>query len=164
MLVANKTPGTVYLSHGLDREVRAIKFRPAGDKDSVQELVDAVWAGSRNLNRLVNSGILTIEGAVELPSPPEAYSTLNKWSRNRVRAIVLGTDDEFETEGLMTPMGNVPGMPQRVDTQYIKKNLVPVIEVSIEWLTSLYTATKNKKYATRKRLLKEHAAALQELQ
>lgn len=163
MLVANLTPGTVYLSHGLDPEVRTVKFRPEGDMDSVQELVDTVWAGSRNLNRMVKAGILSVEGVEDLPPAPEEYRTLNRWDRARVRMIVLGSDEEFEKNGLFTPMGNVPSAPERVDTQYIKKSFLPVIGVSVNWLSSLYEATKNKKYSQRKSLLNKHAAALQEL-
>lgn len=163
MLVANITPGTVYLSHGLDPEVRTVKFRPEGDMDSVQELVDTVWAASRNLNRMVKAGVLSVEGVEDLPAPPREYSTLNRWNRGRVRLIVLGTDEEFEQNGLFTPMGNVPSAPDRVDTQYIKKNLLPVIDVSFDWLKSLQDATKNKKYGQRAMLLKKHAATLREL-
>lgn len=164
MLVANKTPGTVYLSHGLDREVPTVRFRPVGDRDSVQELVDTVWAGSRNLNRLVSQGVLELgEGVVELPSPPASYNVLPKWDRQRVRMIVLGTEDEFEKYGIITPLGSTPGSPERVDQRYIKNHLIPAIEISLEWLEDLKAATKRKEYTRRISALKKHMGELKEL-
>ena len=166
MLVANTTPGTVYLSHGTDRAVRTVRFRPRGDKDSVQELVDSEWSGSRNLNRLLRADILYAEGAIpeDLPAAPSGYSALNRWDRMRVRTIVLGTDAEFAAEGLFTPMGNAPRMPQAVDTQYIKKRLLPAIGVAAEWLANLFDATGDKAYKNRLEALDKHAGALRELQ
>lgn len=163
MLVGNTTAGTVYLSHGSDPSVPAIRFRPRGDRDSVQDLVEAQWSGSRNLKRFLSAGILAIEGVVDLPSAPTEYNALDKWGRARVRSIVLGTDEEFEANGLITPMGNMPSAPERVDTRYIKNKLLPVLEISSKWLRALYTDTKDKKYDTRRKKLDAHARELRKL-
>ena len=164
MIVANKGTGRVNLIHGLDRDAGTVKFTPWGTRDSIQALEDYVWGNSRTLQRYLNRGILTkLDNLTEFPDPPEAYQTLEKWQKSRVRKIVLGSNDEFESSALIMPMGNNPGAPRKPDTRYIRGTLVPTLEVSLAWLDSLAKATGDKVYKDRSKRVRDHIASLREL-
>lgn len=164
MIVANKGTGRVNLIHGQDRDAGTVKFTPWGTRDSVQALEDYVWGNSRTLQRYLNRGILTkLDGLTEFPDPPEAYQTLEKWQKSRVRKIVLGSNDEFESSALIMPMGSNPSSTRRPDTRYIRGTLVPTLEVSLAWLDSLAKATGDKVYKDRSKRVRDHIASLREL-
>jgi len=164
MIVANKGMGRVNLIHGTDRDAGTVKFSPWGTRDSVQVLEDYVWENSRTLQRYLSRGILTrLDALTEFPDPPEAYQRLEKWQKARVRKIVLGTNDEFESSALIAPMGSNPAAPRQPDTRYIRGTLIPTLEVSLAWLDSLAKVTGDKAYKDRSKRVREHVASLREL-
>jgi len=149
MIVSNPTTGKVSLIHGKE-DVKTVIFDQHGLPESVQVLDDDVWTGSRNLSRYLQKGLLVkLDKMIEYPEEPEKYRELQEWDRNRVRRIVLGTDQEFEDAALFTPYANSARSPRRVDGPYIRTRLIPVLQVATSWLEALYKATGEKVYKTR---------------
>jgi hypothetical protein len=164
MIIANKTTGNVNLIHGANKDIQTVKFSPWGTRDSVQVLEGDVWGNSRNLQRYLSRGLLTeLKSLVEFPDPPDAYQTLAKWQKSRVRAVVLGTDAEFEATGLIVPMGSNPNTPASPDRRYIRSTLIPTLEVAEAWLGDLFQVSGDKSYKDRKKRLSDHIAELREI-
>ena len=163
MIISNPTTGRVSLIHG-EQDVKTVMFDPHGLPESVQVLDDEVWGRSRNLTRYLQKKLLVkLDKMIEYPGEPEAYNELQEWDRNRVRRIVLGTDQEFEDAALFTPYGNSARAPRRVDTQYIRSRLIPVLLVAQSWLDALYGATSEKAYKARSTKIKERIPELKDI-
>jgi len=163
MIISNPTAGRVSLIHG-EQDVKTVMFDPHGLPESVQVLDDEVWGRSRNLTRYLQKKLLVkLDKMIEYPGEPEAYNELPEWDRNRVRRIVLGTDQEFEDAALFTPYGNSARAPRRVDTPYIRSRLIPVLLVAQSWLDELWKATNEKVYKTRYNAIKDRIPELKDI-
>lgn len=163
MIVSNPTTGKVSLIHG-NKEVATVIFDQHGTTNSVHVLDDEVWGQSRNLARYLKKGTLVkLDGMIEYPEEPEGYSELPKWDRNRVRKIVLGTEDEFVASAMFTPYSNSARMPEQIDVPYIRTRLIPVLQVAENWLNALANATGDKAYKARRDEIRKRIPVLREI-
>jgi hypothetical protein len=163
MIIANPTSGKVSLVHG-NKEVSTVMFSQHGTRNSVQVLEDEEWAKSRNLQRFLQKGTLVkLDQLIEYPEEPESYNELPKWDRNRVRKIVLGTEDEYKSSALFTPYSNSARMPEQVDVPYIRTRLIPVLQCASSWLDALWKATGEKQYKARRDDINKRVPELKEI-
>ncbi|MCB0205475.1 MAG: hypothetical protein KDH89_11710 [Anaerolineae bacterium] len=168
MLVANETRGRVYLSHGVGRTsaIPTVKFAAKGERNSVLDIPEADWKGNRNLSRFVTKGILSVGPDVKVedyPDPPGDFDTFPPVDRMHIRYIVLGSAEEFETNGLMTPMGGPKTANSKPNLEYINTRYIPLLQVAQAWLDSLFEVSGEKEYQERSKKLTKHIAYLGKL-
>lgn len=163
MIIANPTSGKVSLIHG-SKDVSTVIFSQHGTRNSVQVLEDEEWAKSRNLQRFLQKKTLVkLDQMIEYPEEPESYFELSKWDRNRVRKIVLGSDDEYQASALFTPYNNSARMPEQLDVPYIRTRLIPVLQCASLWLEALWKATGEKQYKSRRDEINRRVPELREI-
>lgn len=163
MIISNPTSGKVSLIHG-NKEVETVIFSQHGTRNSVQVLDDEEWAKSRNLQRyLQKKTLVKLDDMIEYPEEPESYDNLSKWDRNRVRRIVLGSDEEYQASALFTPYSNSARMPEQVDVPYIRNRLIPVLQCASSWLEALWKATGEKQYKTRRAEIEKRMGEVREI-
>ena len=163
MIIANPTSGKVSLVHG-NKEVSTVIFSQHGTRNSVQVLEDEEWGKSRTLQRFLQKGTLVkLDQLIEYPEEPESYDALPKWDRNRVRKVVLGTDEEYMASALFTPYSNSARMPEQVDVPYIRNRLIPVLLCASSWLDALWKATGEKRYKARRDDINKRVPELREI-